>query len=153
MVWQLPLSKHPLYVFSPRLVFYNREHVLFNLDLFQQPFTQLVTIFVSSKVPFAKLWYEYSWSELEKYKKFFEYTFRKCRHSRSQVFIKIGSYLCWSLLIEKSQAWRSATLLEKKLKHRCFPVNIAKFLWSAFLRNTCGVYFWKWLKNFWEFLI
>ena len=48
----------------------------------------------------------------------------KCRNSRLQVFFKIdvlknfaiftGKHLCWSL------------------QHRCFPVNIAKFLRTPF---------------------
>ena len=33
------------------------------------------------------------------------------------------------------QAW-SATLLKKRLWHRCFPVNFAKFLRIPFLQNT-----------------
>ena len=32
-------------------------------------------------------------------------------------------------------AW-PATLLKKRLWHRCFPVNFAKFLRTAFLQNT-----------------
>ena len=32
-------------------------------------------------------------------------------------------------------------LLKKRLKHRCFHVNIAKFLRAAFLQNTLGGYF------------
>ena len=34
--------------------------------------------------------------------------------------------------------WRPATLLKKRLQHRCFPVNFAKFLRTPFLRNTSG---------------
>ena len=30
------------------------------------------------------------------------------------------------------------TLLKKKLKHRCFPVNFAKFLRTPFLQNMSG---------------
>ena len=33
---------------------------------------------------------------------------------------------------------RAATLLKKKLWHRCFPVNSAKFLRTPFLQNTFG---------------
>ena len=33
---------------------------------------------------------------------------------------------------------RPATLLKKRLWHRCFPVNFAKFLWAPFLQNTSG---------------
>ena len=33
---------------------------------------------------------------------------------------------------------RSATLLKKRLQHRCFPVNFEKFLRASFLQNTAG---------------
>ena len=33
---------------------------------------------------------------------------------------------------------RLATFLEKRLWHRCFPVNFAKFLRTPFLQNTSG---------------
>ena len=33
---------------------------------------------------------------------------------------------------------RPATLLKKRLWHRGFPVNFAKFLRTSFLQNTCG---------------
>ena len=32
-------------------------------------------------------------------------------------------------------------LIKKRLKHRCFPVNIAKFLRQFFLFNTSGICF------------
>ena len=31
---------------------------------------------------------------------------------------------------------QTATLSNKRLRHRCFPVNFAKFLGTAFLQNT-----------------
>ena len=33
---------------------------------------------------------------------------------------------------------KPATLLKKRLRHRCFPVNFAKFLRTSFLQNTSG---------------
>ena len=33
---------------------------------------------------------------------------------------------------------RPATLLKKRLGHKCFPVNLAKFLRIPFLQNTSG---------------
>ena len=44
-----------------------------------------------------------------------------------------------SLLI-KLQAWgpRPATLLKKRLWHKCVPVNFVKFLRTNFLQNTSG---------------
>ena len=47
-------------------------------------------------------------------------------------------YLFWSLflihVLIKLQDWWPATLLKKRLQHRCFPVNILKCLKKAF----CG---------------
>ena len=38
----------------------------------------------------------------------------------------------------KLQALGLATLLKKRLRYRCFPVNFAKFLSTSFLQNTSG---------------
>ena len=38
----------------------------------------------------------------------------------------------------KLQTPRAATLLKKRLWHRCFPVNFAKFLRTSFLQSTYG---------------
>ena len=43
-------------------------------------------------------------------------------------------YLCWSLISIKNF---SATIIKKRLKHRCYLVNIAEFLRSRILRNIC----------------
>ena len=54
-------------------------------------------------------------------------------------FVKFtGKHLCQSLLFNKVAGLRPATLLKKKLWHRCFPINFVKFLRTAFLRNTSG---------------
>ena len=51
-------------------------------------------------------------------------------------------YLCQSLFFIKAcnfikkETLRPATLLKKRLSHRCFPVNFAKCLWTPFLYNT-----------------
>ena len=37
-----------------------------------------------------------------------------------------------------SKSLRPATLLKKRLWHRCFPVKFTKFLRSSFLQNTSG---------------
>ena len=42
----------------------------------------------------------------------------------------------------KLQTWRPA----KRVQHRCFPVNIAKFLRTHFLQNTFGGCFCKMMK-------
>ena len=44
--------------------------------------------------------------------------------------ISTGKHLYWSLLSITLRAFSPATLL-KRLQHRCFPVNIAKFLGAA----------------------
>ena len=41
-----------------------------------------------------------------------------------------------SIFFNKVAGLRSATLLKKKLWHRCFPVNFAKFLRTPFVQNT-----------------
>ena len=44
-------------------------------------------------------------------------------------FVKFtGKHLCQSLFFNKVAGLRPATLLKKRLWHRCFPVNFAKFL-------------------------
>ena len=47
-----------------------------------------------------------------------------------------GNHLFQSLFFSKVAGLRSATLLKRRLWHRCFPVNFAKFLRTAFLQNT-----------------
>ena len=52
-----------------------------------------------------------------------------------------GKYLCQSLFFNKFAGLRPATLLKKRLWHRCFPVNSAKFLRTPFLQDTIGQLF------------
>ena len=49
-----------------------------------------------------------------------------------------GKHLCQSLIFNKLAVLRPATLLKKRLWHRCFPVNFVKFLRTPFLQNTSG---------------
>ena len=50
-----------------------------------------------------------------------------------------GKHLCWSFLFNKIAGLRCFwTLLIKILRHRCFPVNFAKFLRAPFLLNSSG---------------
>ena len=44
-----------------------------------------------------------------------------------------GKHLCQILLFNKVSGLRPATLLKKRLWHRCFPVNFAKFLQTPFI--------------------
>ena len=43
-----------------------------------------------------------------------------------------GKHLCQSLYFNKVASLRPATLFKKRLWHRCFPVNFAKFLKTLF---------------------
>ena len=49
-----------------------------------------------------------------------------------------GKYKCQSPFFNKVAGLRPATLSKKRLWHRCFPVNFAKFLRTPFLQNTYG---------------
>ena len=49
-----------------------------------------------------------------------------------------GKYLYQSPFFNKVAGLRPATLLKKRLRHRCFPVNFANFLRTLFLKNTSG---------------
>ena len=49
-----------------------------------------------------------------------------------------GKHLWQSLVFNKVAGLRPATLLKKRLWHRCFPVNFVKFLTTPFLQNTSG---------------
>ena len=49
-----------------------------------------------------------------------------------------GKHLCQSFFFNKVAGLRPATLLKKRLWHRYFPVNFAKFLRTPFLQNTSG---------------
>ena len=67
----------------------------------------------------------------------------KCRSSCPEVFCKkgvlrnfgkfTGKHQCQSLFFNKVAGLRPATLLEKRPWHRCFRVNIVKFLRTSFL--------------------
>ena len=48
----------------------------------------------------------------------------------------LRKHLCHSLFFNKVAGLRAATLLKKRLWHRCFPMNFAKFLRTPFLQNT-----------------
>ena len=55
-------------------------------------------------------------------------------------FVKcIGKNLCQSLFFNKVAGLRPATSLKKRLWHRCFPVNFAKFLRTPFLLDDSSV--------------
>ena len=49
-----------------------------------------------------------------------------------------GKHPCQGFLFNKIPGLRDATLLKKRLWHRCFPVNFANFVRASFLQNTFG---------------
>ena len=51
-----------------------------------------------------------------------------------------GKYLCQSLFFNKAAGLRpqAVHVNKKRLWHRCFSVNFAKFLRTPFLQNTSG---------------
>ena len=49
-----------------------------------------------------------------------------------------GKHLSQSLIFNKVAGLRPATLLKKRLWHRCFPVNFVELLKTLFLQNTSG---------------
>ena len=49
-----------------------------------------------------------------------------------------GKHLCQSLVFNNIAGLRPATLSKKRLRHRCFPVNFAKFLRTPFLQKVSG---------------
>ena len=59
-----------------------------------------------------------------------------------------GKHLCLSLFFGKVAVLHPATLLKKRLQHRCCPVNIATFLRTPFLRASANGCFW--MKNNWK---
>ena len=69
----------------------------------------------------------------------------KNRSSRPENFYKkgvlrnftklTGEHLCQGLFFNKVAGLRPATRLEKRLWHRCFPVNFVKFLRTPFLKE------------------
>ena len=77
-----------------------------------------------------------------------------CKKGVLRKFAKItGKHLCQSLFFNKVVGLRRATLLKKRLWHRWFPVNFAKFLRTPFfaehLLTTASVRF-NSTKKFWD---
>ena len=49
-----------------------------------------------------------------------------------------GKHLCQSLFFNKVAGLGPVALLNKRLRHRRFPVDFVKFLRTPFLQNTSG---------------
>ena len=61
-----------------------------------------------------------------------------CKSSLKSFSNFTGKYLRQSLFSNRVAGLRPASLLKKKLWHRCFPVNFAKILRTPFLQYTSG---------------
>ena len=48
-----------------------------------------------------------------------------------------GKHLCGSLFLINLQAFSPASLLKKRLQHRCFPVKFVKLLRTPISKNIC----------------
>ena len=76
-----------------------------------------------------------------------EYFWTYCITNRRRYSLKIAvltdftiftrHHLCWSFLFKKVAALHPRNLIKKRLQHRCFPVDIAKFLRTPILKNIC----------------
>ena len=82
---------------------------------------------------------------------FWEAVVRKC--SVTKVFLEISQNSQENTgarvsFIIKMQVW-PATLLRKRLWHRCLPVNFVKSLRTPYLQNACGGCFWFFLIGPW----
>ena len=83
------------------------------------------------------------------------------RSNRSHMFYKIGTcknlvkftgkHLRWSLFLNKIAGWGPVTLLKRRLWHRCFLVNFAKFSGTFFLQNNLRRLLW-WIKTIWKWV-
>ena len=63
------------------------------------------------------------------------------RWSIKKLFLKnfaifTGNHLCWSHFFNENLGLQSCSLIKKRLQHRCFPVNITKFLRIPVLKTS-----------------
>ena len=60
---------------------------------------------------------------------------------RKEVLLKILQYLqentCVGVFLKQVTGLQVYNFIKKRLQHRCFPVNIAKFLRTPILKNIC----------------
>ena len=72
-----------------------------------------------------------------------------CKNSVLRIFAKFtGKHLYQSLFFNKVAGLRPATLSKKRLWHRCFPLNFAKFLRTPFFTEHT-----RWLLLFFSLLL
>ena len=48
-----------------------------------------------------------------------------------------GKHLCWGVFFNENANLQSCDFIKKRLQHKCFPVNTAKFLRTRVLKNIC----------------
>ena len=73
-----------------------------------------------------------------------------CKKSVLRNFTKFtGKHLCQSLFFNKVAGLRPATLLKKRLWHRCFAANFVKFLRTPFFTE----HLWSLLLMFPKFIV
>ena len=72
------------------------------------------------------------------FKKSFTDVFKKSVLKNFTTFT--GKYRRWSLILIKLQELELPFSLKKTLPHWCFLMNIARFLKTGFLGNTCSLY-------------
>ena len=80
----------------------------------------------------------------------FRSSHQKCSMKKSvfRNFTKsTGKHLCQNLFFNKVVGLRPATLLKKRLWHKCFPMNFAKFLRTPSYRTPLGDYFRKFVLS------
>ena len=59
-----------------------------------------------------------------------------CKKDALKNFAKFtGKHMCWSLFLNKVAGLKAYNFIEKRLQHRCFPDNIAKFLRTPFFKE------------------
>ena len=60
---------------------------------------------------------------------------------KKKVFLKFRNFHRKTLVLEslfnKAAGLKACNFIKKRLQHRCFPVNIAKFLRTFILKNIC----------------
>ena len=79
-----------------------------------------------------------------------QFGFQIYRSNRLQMFFGTGAlkhFTMMEFLSNKVAGPQASNFMKKRLQHRCFSVKLAKSLRTAFLKNTSGVCFWKYLMN------
>ena len=160
LIWYY-LPRHAIYSPSSKTLFKTKvfpgvEDYLYDIEVnnkdrwddLKEQISLLVSLINSAKDfinGFGEYWNNEALFELFSYAVFWEKQkqlpdvfYKKSVLKKFPIFT--GNYLCSSLFLIKLQTLRPATLL-KRLQHKCFPVNIAKFLRTPILKNICDACF------------